>query len=171
MIYLNCAAFGGGTKVKIPLCSREIAYLLEANMQAAELCSPAVEITFSDVFLLDHLRTQTDLFLPWMMHVFNDVRKIMWFFEDHFFLYAMAGIDFGAEKLYGSVWQLRPRTTLNLRHGMRFHPHGSHPNTEIPYRIARRFGRRLNRAYGWTGDTFRLREKGEEVGSVTVTGE
>lgn len=37
--------------------------------------------------------------------------------------------------------------------------HEPHPSNKIPYVIARRHGRRLARAYGWSGETFVLAEK------------
>ena len=69
------------------------------------------------------------------------------------FLHAMAQTGFNVEKLYGSVWQFTP-TTLDVERSIQFHE--PHPIGEIPYRIARRHGRRLNRTYGWTGGMFAL---------------
>ncbi|MCJ1246838.1 hypothetical protein MMC30_004047 [Trapelia coarctata] len=69
------------------------------------------------------------------------------------FLHAMAQTGFDVEKLYGSVWQFTP-TKLDVERSIQFHE--PHPMGKIPYRIARRHGRRLNRAYGWTGETFAL---------------
>ena len=75
------------------------------------------------------------------------------------FLYAMVAVGFVPEKLYGSVWQFSPdRDKLAVERSIQFHePHGA--NTKILYRIARRHGRRLNRAYGWDGSSFTLEEK------------
>jgi hypothetical protein len=74
-------------------------------------------------------------------------------------LYTMASIGFVPEKLYGSVWQFSPDPEkLAVERSIQFHePHGA--NTKILYRIARRYGRRLNRAYGWDGSSFALEEK------------
>jgi hypothetical protein len=69
------------------------------------------------------------------------------------FLSAMASTGFSPQKLYGSVWQFTP-TTLDVERGIQFHE--PHPQSKIPYRVARRFGRRLQRAYGWHGDLFVL---------------
>ena len=69
------------------------------------------------------------------------------------FLHAMAVTGFAPEKLYGSVWQFTP-TVLDVERSIHFHE--PHPHGKIPFRIARRHGRRLNRAYGWTGDMFIL---------------
>jgi hypothetical protein len=75
------------------------------------------------------------------------------------FLYAMVSMGFVPEKLYGSVWQFSPDPDkLDVDRSIQFHePHGA--NTKILYRIARRHGRRLNRAYGWDGSSFILEEK------------
>ena len=75
------------------------------------------------------------------------------------FLYAMVSVGFVPEKLYGSVWQFSPDPDkLDVDRSIQFHePHGA--NTKILYRIARRHGRRLNRAYGWDGSSFTLEEK------------
>lgn len=71
------------------------------------------------------------------------------------FLHALASTGFAAEKLYGSVWQFRP-TALDVERSIQFHE--PHPRGKIPFRIARRHGRRLHRAYGWRGDMFVLKE-------------
>lgn len=72
------------------------------------------------------------------------------------FLYAMTSTGFAAEKLYGSVWQFRP-TKLDVDRSIQFHE--PHPHGKIPFQVARRHGRRLNRAYGWFGGMFTLKEK------------
>lgn len=69
------------------------------------------------------------------------------------FLQAMVQTGFAVEKLYGSVWQFTP-TKLDVERSIQFHE--PHPAGKIPYRIARRHGRRLNRAYGWTVEMFAL---------------
>ncbi|EGP83294.1 uncharacterized protein MYCGRDRAFT_96555 [Zymoseptoria tritici IPO323] len=58
---------------------------------------------------------------------------------------------FEAEKLYGPVWNFRP-TKLDVERSIQFHE--PHPSGKIAYRVCRGHGRRLNRAYGWTGDNF-----------------
>lgn len=72
------------------------------------------------------------------------------------FLHAMASTGFAAEKLYGPVWQFSP-TNLDINRSIWFHE--PHPHGKIPFTVARRHGRTLNRAYGWFGDMFVLREK------------
>lgn len=72
------------------------------------------------------------------------------------FLHAMASAGFGTEKLYGSVWQFRP-TGLDVEKGIQFHE--PHPSGKLPFTVARRYGRRLSRAYGWFGGMFVLKEK------------
>ncbi|KAI0142823.1 hypothetical protein GGR57DRAFT_375880 [Xylariaceae sp. FL1272] len=72
------------------------------------------------------------------------------------FLHAMDSTGFSAQKLYGSVWQFQP-TRLDVERSIQFHE--PHPQAKIPFLVARRHGRRLNRAYGWYGDMFALKEK------------
>ncbi|KJX98800.1 hypothetical protein TI39_contig391g00009 [Zymoseptoria brevis] len=67
------------------------------------------------------------------------------------FVHAMVATGFEAEKLYGSVWNFRP-TRLDVERSIQFHE--PHPSGKIAYRICRGHGRRLNRAYGWTGENF-----------------
>jgi len=69
------------------------------------------------------------------------------------FLHAMRETGFSIEKLYGSVWQFKP-STLDVERSIQFHE--PHPISKIPFRTARRFGRRLSRAYGWHLDMFIL---------------
>lgn len=72
------------------------------------------------------------------------------------FLHAIVSTGFVPEKLYGSVWQFQP-TGLDVGRSIQFHE--PHPVAKLPYLQARRFGRRLERAYGWRGDMFELKEK------------
>ncbi|KAK3956136.1 hypothetical protein QBC32DRAFT_164917 [Pseudoneurospora amorphoporcata] len=67
------------------------------------------------------------------------------------FLHAMTSTGFMAEKLYGSVWQFRP-TNLDVERAIQFHE--PHPKGKLTFTMARRIGRRLNRAYGWMGSMF-----------------
>lgn len=76
------------------------------------------------------------------------------------FVHAMMSTGFGAEKLYGSVWHFTP-SKLDVERSIQFHE--PHPSGKIPFRIARRHGRRLNRAYGWHGKMFVLQEKAAAV--------
>ncbi|MCJ1396236.1 hypothetical protein MMC18_009125 [Xylographa bjoerkii] len=69
------------------------------------------------------------------------------------FVHAMNSVGFAALKLYGSVWQFTP-TKLDVERSIQFHE--PHPHGKIPFVVARRHGRRLNRAYGWDGRTFVL---------------
>ena len=69
------------------------------------------------------------------------------------FLFAMAATGFAPEKLYGSVWQFTP-SGLDVERSIQFHE--PHPVGKIPFRNARRIGRRLSRAYGWHGAMFAL---------------
>lgn len=70
------------------------------------------------------------------------------------FVHAMISTGFAAEKLYGLVWQFSP-ARLDVDRSIQFHE--PHPVSKLPYRTARRFGRRLNKAYGWHGGMFVLK--------------
>jgi hypothetical protein len=72
------------------------------------------------------------------------------------FLHAMASMGFRVEKLYGSVWQFQP-LQFDVERSIQFHE--PHPVAKIPFTTARRFGRRLTRAYGWVGGMFVLKGK------------
>lgn len=67
------------------------------------------------------------------------------------FLHALSSVGFSVEKLDGSAWIFRPSHEAPER-SIIFHE--PHPSSKIPFRMARRYGRRLERAYGWTGETF-----------------
>ncbi|KAL8690237.1 MAG: hypothetical protein Q9218_004275 [Villophora microphyllina] len=67
------------------------------------------------------------------------------------FLSAMASVGFGIRKLDGSAWVFEPLNDL-FRRSIIFHE--PHPSSTIPYQVARRHGRRLERAFGWTGSSF-----------------
>ena len=71
------------------------------------------------------------------------------------FLHAMVSAGFAAMKTYGSVWQFRPME-IGPKRNIQFHE--PHPRGKLPCAIARRFGRRLTRAYGWTGGIFLLKK-------------
>jgi hypothetical protein len=69
------------------------------------------------------------------------------------FLHAMIAIGFLAEKAHGSAWNFFPKSIeLDIGRSIQFHE--PHPSNKIPFHWARRYGRRLARAYGWTGDLF-----------------
>ncbi|KAK6415051.1 hypothetical protein LTR81_011194 [Elasticomyces elasticus] len=72
------------------------------------------------------------------------------------FLHAMQTVGFMPEKLYGSVWQFQP-IDPGVERSIQFHE--PHPTSKLAYRSARRFGRRLERAYGWNGGMFELKAK------------
>ncbi|KAG9319932.1 hypothetical protein KVV02_005532 [Mortierella alpina] len=72
------------------------------------------------------------------------------------FLHAMGATGFGMQKLYGSVWHFKP-SNLDVERSILFHE--PHPISKIPFKIARRFGRRLFRTYGWRGDMFKLKDE------------
>lgn len=80
----------------------------------------------------------------------NQPGEIMW--GD--FVHAMASTGFKYSAIGGSKRLFTP-TILDVERGIQFHE--PHPISKIPYTMARRFGRRLNRAYGWEGDMFVLK--------------
>ncbi|KIW99134.1 uncharacterized protein Z519_00797 [Cladophialophora bantiana CBS 173.52] len=82
------------------------------------------------------------------------------------FVHAMTSTGFAAEKLYGSVWHFTP-TKLDVERSIQFHE--PHPSGKIPFRVARRHGRRLYRAYGWHGSMFVLQEKTTAVHTPNAT--
>jgi hypothetical protein len=69
------------------------------------------------------------------------------------FLYAMKAVGFAPEAMGGSEWHFHPET-VDVTHGIVFH--SPHPNPKMTYRVARRHGRDLRRAYGWEGHMFAL---------------
>ena len=64
------------------------------------------------------------------------------------FLHAFSSAGFAIQKQYGSAWLFTPKSGKPILF------HEPHPVAKIPIHIARRHGRRLERAYGWTRDTF-----------------
>lgn len=68
------------------------------------------------------------------------------------FLSAMASVGFSINKLNGSAWVFAPADD-DWKQSIIFHE--PHPSSRIPFQVARRFGRRLWRTYGWTSDNFR----------------
>ena len=67
------------------------------------------------------------------------------------FLSAMASVGFSIKSLDGSAWIFAPISDMFHR-SIIFHE--PHPSSKIPFRTARRFGRRLERAFGWTMANF-----------------
>ncbi|KAL2833074.1 hypothetical protein BJY01DRAFT_239633 [Aspergillus pseudoustus] len=72
------------------------------------------------------------------------------------FLHALSSVGFETTKLYGSVWQFQP-TRLDVERNILFHE--PHPRDKLAFMVSRRYGRRLNRAYGWLGAMFVLGER------------
>jgi hypothetical protein len=66
------------------------------------------------------------------------------------FLHALSSTGFAVEKQYGSAWLFTPPN--EGQRSIIFHE--PHPSNKIPLHVARRHGRRLERAYGWTSATF-----------------
>lgn len=67
------------------------------------------------------------------------------------FVHAMVSIGFAVQSLNGSAWIFSP-SDGSLGRSIIFHE--PHPMSKIPYFIAKRVGRRLNRAFGWTVENF-----------------
>jgi hypothetical protein len=67
---------------------------------------------------------------------------------------AMSRVGFAVEKLHGSAWQFTPCNNISARRNIQFHE--PHPNSNVPYVMAKRFGRRLGRVYGRTVNLFKL---------------
>ena len=70
------------------------------------------------------------------------------------FVHSLCSTCFSAQKLYSSVWQFTPQG-LDVERSILFHE--PHPSGKILFVIARRHGKRLNRAYGWHGGMFELK--------------
>ena len=84
------------------------------------------------------------------------------------FLHAMASAGFSVEKLDGSAWVLAPRED-ELRRSIVFHE--PHPYSRIPFRMARRYGRRLGHVFRWSGKTFvQVESAGGNVSCILYLG-
>ncbi|OOF91998.1 hypothetical protein ASPCADRAFT_409080 [Aspergillus carbonarius ITEM 5010] len=81
------------------------------------------------------------------------------------FLHAMTSVGFTVMKLYGSVWQFQP-TRLDVERSIQFHE--PHPRGKLPFTTARRYGRRLHRAYGWFGGMFVLDKKPDDIAAQSL---
>jgi hypothetical protein len=81
----------------------------------------------------------------------GDLPKVVKWAE---FKRAMMRMGFAVEKLQGSAWQFTPGDTSNIDRNIQFHE--PHPESDIPYVMAKRFGRRLGRVYGWSAESFKL---------------
>ena len=100
---------------------------------------------------LYHVGKDTYIVIKALFHVPNDSEppgKIRW---DQL-VAALTKLGFAVEKLHGSAWQFTPKK-LNLPRGIQFHE--PHPSGEVPLALARRYGRRLARAYGWEAAMFK----------------
>ncbi|KAK4233064.1 hypothetical protein C8A03DRAFT_19784 [Achaetomium macrosporum] len=72
------------------------------------------------------------------------------------FLHTMVAMGFVAKKMYGSAWNFTPSgetlTACCSRQCIIFHE--PHPVGKLDFMVARRVGRRLNRAYGLDAECF-----------------
>jgi hypothetical protein len=69
------------------------------------------------------------------------------------FLHAMTQCNCAVEKLQGSAWQFTLLNHMSIERSIHFHE--PHPNNDIPFIMSRRFGRRLERVFGWNKATFK----------------
>lgn len=69
------------------------------------------------------------------------------------FLHAMTKASFGVEKLQGSAWHFTPQNK-DIDRSIQIHE--PHPSNKMPFKWARRCGRRLTRAFDWSRETFTL---------------
>jgi len=100
---------------------------------------------------LYHVGKDAYVVIKALFHVPNDSEppgKIRW---DQL-VTTLTKLGFAVEKLHGSAWQFTPKK-LNLPRGIQFHE--PHPSGEVPLALARRYGRRLARAYGWEASMFK----------------
>ncbi|KAI4676816.1 uncharacterized protein J4E84_009411 [Alternaria hordeiaustralica] len=100
---------------------------------------------------LYHVGKDAYVVIKALFHVPNDSEppgKIRW---DQL-VATLTKLGFAVEKLHGSAWQFTPKK-LNLPRGIQFHE--PHPSGEVPLTLARRYGRRLARAYGWEAAMFK----------------
>ncbi|CAJ2512504.1 Uu.00g055190.m01.CDS01 [Anthostomella pinea] len=68
-------------------------------------------------------------------------------------LYTMTKIGFSVQNLGGSIWEFIAVADLGLARGIHFHD--LDPANKVSIRKVRRHGKRMNRVYGWTPDSFR----------------
>jgi hypothetical protein len=121
----------------------------------AEVVIPSAETEIKPVFAIDARALKVFKTMFFTPSLTSTPGEVAW--AD--FLFAMVSVGFNPQKLYESVWQFSPDPDkLDAERSIQFHePHGG--NSKIPYQIARRHGRRLNRAYGWSGSSFTLEDK------------
>lgn len=98
-------------------------------------------------------RTLTTLFHSAEEHA-QRPREVIW--TD--FAYAMVAAGFTVNRLWGSAWHFRP---IDQSMGRSIQFHEPHPSHKLDVNLCRHTGRRLNRAFGWTFETF-ARKDGTE---------
>ena len=69
------------------------------------------------------------------------------------FLSTMASVGFSVKNFDGSAWLFAPAEADLFRRSIIFHE--PHPESKMSFRVARRYGRRLERAYGWSKKNFK----------------
>ncbi|KAK4124379.1 hypothetical protein N657DRAFT_663457 [Parathielavia appendiculata] len=116
----------------------------EAGIASCRHAVTALNIDEQLIFHVDWRALKVFRTLFFQAAVTSNPREVSW----HNFLHDMTSTGFRAEKLYGLVWHFQP-SRLDVGRSIQFHE--PHSGGKIPFRVARRIGRRLARAYGWVG--------------------
>ncbi|KAF3010941.1 hypothetical protein E8E13_010233 [Curvularia kusanoi] len=138
-----------GTFTKQPATIKTKQKTQGATEVKVEAVTATLEIASSTAYIVDKraLKVFRNLFRS--PDSPDQVGQIVW--SD--FLHAMVSVGFAAEKLQGSAWHFTPSTSAAER-SIQFHE--PHPANRLPVTWARRYGRRLTRAFGWTSSSFKL---------------
>jgi hypothetical protein len=72
------------------------------------------------------------------------------------FVSAMTKVGFEPQHVWGSSWRFVPGPGLDYTRGISFHE--PHPDPKFPIWLARRIGRRLEKAFGWHGDMVKQKD-------------
>ncbi|KAF9907345.1 hypothetical protein EC991_010994 [Linnemannia zychae] len=142
---------GGKARQKTKVKTRGVAVTTPSSEEPSHPPSTSQSIDPQPTFMVD--KRALKVFSTLFYRPSNNAQpgEIPW----NDFLYAMSVTGFAIEKLYGSIWHFMP-SKLDVERSIQFHE--PHPSNKIPFKTARRFGRRLFRAYGWRGDMFKQEE-------------
>lgn len=126
--------------------------VLSSSEHPVVVPSQASSDSSGNIFIVNKASYKT---LQVMFHVpADDIGELPRAIKWNDFKRAMVSVGFSAEKLQGSAWQFTPTKDVGAERSIQFHE--PHPVSDIPYIMAKRFGRRLFRVYGWNGEIFRL---------------
>ncbi|KAG0004385.1 hypothetical protein BGZ79_009456 [Entomortierella chlamydospora] len=139
---------GGKAPKKSKVKTRGVAHITPSPVEPSRLAGAQHSIDIQPTFKVDKRASKVFSTLFYKPSSSSQPGEIPW----NDLLHAMSATGFGMEKLYGSVWHFTP-SKLDVERSIQFHE--PHPISKIPFRTARRFGRRLFRAYGWRGDMFK----------------